>query len=53
MINLYPSLVKWEDSPSKANFWEYTSEFNDLYREEEEGYVLSKGKKVKWLKSKK
>ena len=52
MVNLNPSLVTWKEIPGKAGFWEYTPEFNKLYRTEEEGFVLGKGKSVIWLKSK-
>jgi len=52
MINLNPSLVSWKEIPGKAWFWEYTDEFNKLYRTEEEGFILWKGKSVIWLKSK-
>jgi hypothetical protein len=40
MINLNPSLVSWKEIPGKAGFWEYTPEFNKLYKTEEEGFVL-------------
>ena len=53
MINLAPSLVTWKENPSKVGFWEYTPELNKLLDPEEEGYILAKGKKVTWLKSKK
>jgi len=53
MVNLAPSLVTWKQNPSKVGFWEYTSEFEKLLDNEEQWYVLTKGKKVTWLKSKK
>jgi len=52
MINLNPSLVSWKEVPGSAGFWEYTDEFNKLYRPEDEGFVLPKGQSVIWLKSK-
>jgi len=52
MINLSPSLVNWKEVPGKSGFWEYTDEFNKLYKQEEEGFILKKGKSVIWLKSK-
>lgn len=53
MKNLSPSLVSWKENPTKEKFWKYTDEFNKLYNDEEEGYILTKGKKVIWLKSSK
>ena len=53
MINLSPSLVKWEQNPSSKDFWEYTENLNKIYDNENEWYVLSKGKKVTWIESKK
>ena len=52
-----PSIVSlggasWSQTPSADNFWEYTSEFNDLYSETEDGYVLPAGEQVSWIKSK-
>ena len=53
MINLSPSLVKWEQNPSSKDFWEYTKDLNEIYDNEDGWYVLSKGKKVTWIQSKK
>ena len=53
MINLAPSLVKWEQNPTSKDFWEYSPELNNIYDKENEGYVLHKGKKVNWIQSKK
>lgn len=53
MINLAPSTVSWEQKPTKAGFWEYTPELAKIYDKENEGYVLKKGQKVTWIKSKK
>ena len=53
MKNLSPTLVNWKEEPTKENFWKYTDDFNKLYNEEEEGYILAKGKKVGWLESSK
>ena len=51
MINLDPSNVNWLQSPAADNFWTYTDEFNALYSNLEEGYVLPAGKSVVWIKS--
>lgn len=32
--------------------WEYTSEFNNLYSEEEDGYLVAAGSELTWLQSK-
>ncbi|MDQ7023095.1 MAG: hypothetical protein Q9M97_06235 [Candidatus Gracilibacteria bacterium] len=53
MINLLPSLVQWKQDPSAQDFWEYPEELNKIYDNDDEGFILSKGKKVTWLKSKK
>lgn len=50
MVNLGGS--SWSQTPSAENFWEYTTEFNALYSETEDGYVLQNGDSVVWLKSK-
>lgn len=42
----------WSQTPSGADFWEYTDEFDALYSEDEGGYILPAGKEVTWLKSK-
>jgi len=51
MINLDPNNVNWLQSPAADNFWTYTDEFNALYSDSEEGYVLPVGKSVVWIKS--
>ena len=51
MVNLDSSNVSWTQTPSADNFWEYTDEFNELYSDIEEGYVLDSGKSVTWIKS--
>jgi len=51
MINLDSTNVSWTQTPNAENFWEYTDEFNELYSELEEGYVLDSGKSVNWIKS--
>jgi hypothetical protein len=53
MKNLSPTLVNWKENPTREKFWKYTDEFNKLYSDEEEGYILAKGKKVTWLESSK
>ncbi len=52
MVNLDPASVTWKSVPGEKGFWEYTNEFNALYKADEEGYVLGKWKRVKWLASK-
>lgn len=52
MVNLDASSVSWKSVPGEAGFWEYTDAFNELYKPEEEGYVLAKSGKVTWLASK-
>lgn len=42
----------WSQTPSSENFWEYTTEFNSLYSETEDAFVLQAGEKVNWIKSK-
>jgi len=39
-INLNTSSVSWSQTPSSENFWEYTDDFNNLYSEDQFGYVL-------------
>lgn len=51
-VNLSPDLSQWTQVPSSQGFWEYTSEFDNVYSEAEDGYVLEAGKKVTWIKSK-
>lgn len=52
LINLDPTNVEWTQNPSSQDFWEYTTEFDNLYSDLEWGYVLEAGKKITWLKSK-
>lgn len=52
LVNLSPDLVQWSQVPSSQGFWEYTSEFDNIYSEAEDGFVLEAGKKVTWIKSK-
>jgi hypothetical protein len=40
MINLDSNNVNWIQSPNADEFWTYTDEFNALYSDLEEGYVL-------------
>ncbi len=51
MINLDSNNVSWTQAPDKDNFWTYTDEFNALYSDEYEGYVLPAGESVTWIKS--
>lgn len=53
MINLSPSLVQWKQEPSWDDFWEFPEELNSIYDNDDEWYILKKGKKVTWLESKK
>ena len=50
MINLDSDNVSWSQT-TKEGFWEYTDEFNALYSDTEEGYVLKAGENVTWIKS--
>ncbi len=52
LINLYPEKAEWEQIPSSQWFWEYTSEFENIYSDAEEWYLLEAWKKVTWIKSK-
>lgn len=52
LVNLSPDLTQWSQVPSSQGFWEYTSEFDNIYSEVEDGFVLEAGKKVTWIKSK-
>jgi len=40
MINLSSANVDWLESTNEENFWKYTDEFNALYSDIDEGYVL-------------
>lgn len=51
MITLDSDNVVWSQVPSPENFWEYTDEFNALYSDVEEWYILEAGKSVTWIKS--
>ena len=51
MINLDPTNVSWVQTPSAEGFWEYTDEFNALYSDIEEWYILEPGASVTWIKS--
>jgi len=51
MVNLDSSNVNWVQSPNADTFWEYTDEFNALYSDLEEGYLLPSGESVTWIKS--
>lgn len=52
MINLDKENVNWIQLPNSNDFWTYTDEFNALYSESEEWYVLPAWKSVTWIKSK-
>jgi len=41
MINLNTDNVRWIQSPSSENFWEYSSEFEDKFSEDQDGYILN------------
>ncbi len=51
MIALDSENVSWTMTPNEEWFWQYTEEFNALYSEEEEWYVLESWKSVNWIKS--
>ncbi len=52
MINLGWWDSSWSEVKSWETFWEYTKELNDLYSEDDWGYILAPGSKVTWLSSK-
>ncbi len=52
MVNLNTSKVEWSQTPDSKDFWEYTPEFEALFSEEQDWYVLTAGQSVTWLKSK-
>lgn len=52
MVNLNTSKVEWSQTPDSKDFWEYTPEFEALFSEDQEGYVLPAWETVTWLKSK-
>ncbi len=52
MVNLSEGNVSWEQVPGSEGFWEYTQEFNSLFSQKDEGYVLKAGQSIVWLKSK-
>ena len=51
MINLDTDNVNWMQFPNSDEFWDYTDEFNALYSDLEEGYLLPSGESVTWIKS--
>lgn len=51
MINLDSNNVNWIQSPNADEFWTYTDEFNALYSDLEEGYVLPAWESVTWIKT--
>ncbi len=51
MINLAGEQSSWTQWPDKDNFWAYTDEFNALYSDEYEGFVLPSGESITWIKS--
>lgn len=51
MNSLDPENVVWNQIPSSENFWTYTDEFNSLYSDLEEGYVLPSWESVKWIET--
>lgn len=50
MINLDSTNVSWSQTTTEG-FWEYTDEFNALYSDTEEWYVLNAWNNVTWIKS--
>jgi len=41
MVNLDTDNVRWIQTPSSENFWEYPSEFESKFSEEQDGYILN------------
>lgn len=52
LVSLDSDNVSWSQTPSADGFWEYSDEFDALYSEDEEWYILDPGKRVTWLQSK-
>jgi len=52
MINLNSNNVSWSQTPSSDWFWEYTQEFDSLYSQEDEWYILESWKEINWIQSK-
>lgn len=53
MMNLGDTNTTWSQSPeNNEEFWEYTTDFDGFYSDDQEGYVLPAGKSVTWIKSK-
>ncbi len=52
MVNLNTSKVEWSQTPDAKDFWEFTPEFEALFSEEQDWYVLPAGQSITWLKSK-
>ena len=52
MINLDTDNVEWVQTPWKEDFWEYSEAFNELYSDDQDGYVLTAWDSVEWIKSK-
>ncbi|MDD3646805.1 MAG: hypothetical protein PHH06_05385 [Candidatus Gracilibacteria bacterium] len=42
----------WQQVPNSTDFWEYTSNMEDLYNDVEGGYILLPGQSVDWIQSK-
>lgn len=51
MINLDESKVAWSQVPSSEDFWEYTQDLETIHDEDLQGYVLTPGSSVTWIKS--
>jgi hypothetical protein len=41
----------WNQIPDAEKFWKYTSELEQYYSDEEDGYILPAKKSVNWLES--
>ncbi len=52
MVNLGWDKSSWSQTPSSEDFWEYTQDFDALYNNEQEAYLVAPNKEVKWLQSK-
>ncbi len=52
MVNLDTDNIEWVQTPWEEDFWEYTKEFDALYSEDQDWYILWASEAVTWLRSK-
>lgn len=52
MVDLSGGNTLWSQTPSSLDFWEYTEEFDALYSEDDDAYILENGEQVTWIQSK-